>query len=342
MSTTRISQTAFVSGSIGFAIYSGNSGGLLASTHDGGRSWQSLGLPGFSSTNEVDGLVFTDLAHGYLWGNNLNSSGAPAGTPKQLMFSSDGGNTWTQVAGIDHVVAARLVGATVEVLTSTVVYEGGSGAGWLWTTPAAAPRWRRAEQPLPAGSEVDAVAFDADGTTYVEAHRQSPRRADMTPTSLIVTHNGGASWSTETTPCVTEPSWAEPVGSYTSGDVWMFCNFEASAGSQPKTLYRSRDDGTTWTLESSSAGGATAAVGNLPVAGYPEQLFAESDTHAYLEDSRYALLETHDGGRTWAPATPPGDDITAVSITGPHSGYLLVDDNPYVTTDGTTWHRLTN
>jgi len=124
-------------------------------------------------------------------------------------------------------------------VASTVVHAGGSGAGWLWMAQAGSDAWRRSPQPLPAGSLVDGVAFDDDGTTYVTAATDPLYRRDSEAATVIVTHNSARSWTSHSTPCVTEPAWAGPVSSAETGDDWLLCRFEARLGQEAKELYRS-------------------------------------------------------------------------------------------------------
>jgi len=124
-------------------------------------------------------------------------------------------------------------------VASTVVHAGGSGAGWLWMAQAGSDAWRRSPQPLPAGSLVDGVAFDDDGTTYVTAATDPLYRRDSEAATVIVTHNSARSWTSHSTPCVAEPAWAGPVSSAETGDDWLLCRFEARLGQEAKELYRS-------------------------------------------------------------------------------------------------------
>jgi len=72
-------------------------------TTDGGVTWTTPVLPGELATNAVElqaGYVGTDCMHAWLAGYDLTADKAV------LLASSDGGVTWTKVAGISDVVAA--------------------------------------------------------------------------------------------------------------------------------------------------------------------------------------------------------------------------------------------
>jgi len=68
---------------------------------------------------------------------------------------------------------------------------------------------------------------------------------------------------------------------------------------------------------------------------------AESPTRAYLAASCYAIEEATDGGQTWPPVTSLGDKET-LPATGPNFAYSTVDDQPWVTTNGTSRRRLSS
>ena len=101
-------------------------------------------------------------------------------------------------------------------------------------------------------------------------------------------------------------------------DLWLLCGSEASTGAQSKQIFRSGDGGVSWTLVASALGVGTATPApdsvppdSLPIAGYVapytvghRNLAVLSPTTAWLYPARAGLLETNDGGASWAPVSP--------------------------------------
>ncbi|HEX6790038.1 MAG TPA: YCF48-related protein [Candidatus Krumholzibacteria bacterium] len=151
------------------AVAVGN-GGVILKTIDGGTSWSSLAGAGVSDLIDVSFSGSTGIALGY----------GPWPTPNRMYRSTNGGNTWTVVAGaplpayaVDMVTP--LVGYCVASFLSSSVFKTIDG-GLTWTAT-----------PTPAAGHTNGapVAFSDElhGTT------------GSSSSEILVTADGGATWT---------------------------------------------------------------------------------------------------------------------------------------------------
>jgi len=164
-------------------------------------------------------------------------------------------------------------------------------------------------------------------------------------TSVIVTTNGGLSYTTHPTPCTTEGVAIPSSVAVTSTDgLALLCAGQGAMGSVAKTVYVSSDLGANWTKAGRpGSGGDPFDI----AAATPAQLVVAAESGAS------ELYYSGDSGSTWGTAYVDGDggqgwnDLgftttdDGVVIHG-HPAYadmpgqLLLTDN-----GGLTWHAVT-
>ncbi len=297
--TSALEDVVFVDATHGFALADHRSGLVLASSSDGGATWQVVSddLPyPYLGSGQVQ-MEFIDSAHGYLW----DPTGAAGAQP--LWRTDDGGRQWVQAPLGGAVVDVSAIGADVWALTDdcpraftagcTAQVEASADSGATWTDAG----------PVPVGPGTLELARITVSRAYVLS---APGGAG--PGSLAFTADGGATWSARPVPC-TSQSGAELAASGTD-DLWLLCGGQPSAGNQAKEVFRSSDGGSTWGLAARVPGpdSAAAPVGSLPALGYVapvalghKTLAVASPSLAWLQPDRGGVLVTHDGGVTWEP-----------------------------------------
>ena len=329
----------FVDPDHGFSLARGTGGGTserLVATGDGGATWRVVGSS-FPVAGTFTTILFTDEQHGYVFG--------PAG----LIVTSDGGRDWEQpplTGEVQRVIPAygdvwavltNCGGAPGETLTCPVHVEISDDAGKTWRLTAPPPT----SEGSPGGAVLGRVS----------ASRAYVLTWGSKSSGLVRTDDGGVTWHVVPDPCAT--GWAtEGMAALARGSMWLVCGARPTVAGQVKVVYRSEDGGGSWVLEASTGlvPSAPEPVGSLSLTGDLSQLATVTPAQAWVGLAGVGVLETNDGGRTWAPVPgvedPPGKgDVGVTFIRSPDGaitdgwaigfGYAV-----WRTTDATNWRLV--
>ena len=257
----------FVSQAQGYGAGSASDPGAVLQTGDGGATWTIRArFPG-----SVLALSFTDATHGWALEQPW-----PAGQQLlEVMGTTDGGTTWTQVGAMaqssvpvpdalrffDAQHGVMVIGAMPDWLVLS-----SSDGGHTW-------------------AQSGHLAM-APGTPLLPALPSSGNLMLLGGGSLQRSADGGQTWTV--VPGL--PTSADPIGFGASGpqDLWVVTQ-AFSAGQTHTTLLRSADGGKTW--RTITLPGSMSLDGTLSVS-------AQSPANAWLL-SMEGLFGTRDGGRTW-------------------------------------------
>ena len=286
--------------------------------------WTEPGDPPFEFGSE--GLAFASASLGYAY--------AGAG----LYKTTDGGHTWANIATVDGQVSDVVTAGTS---TWVAVLHGcgdGGCTGWELDTVASDGHLMKLHTqpvlpPMPDGSDGVAVP-----DTLLRPDANTAYLAGFN--GVLVTDNGGATWSHGTTPCPS--SHAELAGISAGGPtmLWAVCSDGMGVGFEDKQLWRSTNSGSSWT-------GPAPLEGD----GYSHEITAADSTAAWRYGARGNLLHTSDAGRTWQVFLPdafndgfgPPSAFAALGtrdawVFDPYGGYGTEDRNLYITANaGRTW-----
>jgi photosystem II stability/assembly factor-like uncharacterized protein len=365
--TTALFSVHFASATEGFALALHRGRVLLAASNDGGSTWQvrnnHLPPSGLAAENGLSGQFEFVGSDGYLWGLRTEAS-AP------LWVTHDEGLTWRRASigpdvvdvsaiGLDAWALVRRCPATADSLTSSacaVVVEVSLDGGSTWrAAPVEASDIVGASQV--SASPPPELARITDDRAYVLT--ASPGAGGITTWRLLFTEDAAASWSIRSAPCTGAYALGAEVAASSTGDLWLLCGGQATAGSQSKQLYRSGDGGLSWQLRASASGlgtppPATVPQDPLPLAGYVapfsighRNLAVLSRSAAWIFPSRSDLLKTSDGGSSWVPVpslasagfdSGGAGNVTFLSAT---QGWICeYGVGLWHTDDGTTWSPL--
>jgi hypothetical protein len=271
-------------------LFAGSSGpngdvGTVWRTSNGGRSWQSVTLPG-------GGLTVVTVGGTSAWAGSTCSLPGPC--KNRLFRSEDGGRTWTQVA-TQPVSALAFTDARhgwaiafgeVNVSDPSILETTDGGATWV-PKPA----------PCPAGTGVPvALSFPSPERGWLACN--GTVGAGSATKAILRTTDGGHWRVMAAAPW---PDEGEPVGriassGYLSG-ISMVANGTGMYWADRGISERTADGGTVWT-------GMTATSFDvvIPSAGWA---IDENDWLMYVWNGdlgRLVLEESTDGGATWSEA----------------------------------------
>jgi photosystem II stability/assembly factor-like uncharacterized protein len=261
----------------------------VAVTSDGGRTWtvRLTSLLNAGGGASIDHLQAVDATHAWALVTTTCDSG---GCDKELRATADGGFTWKTLG------AGRLRQLRVASLARAWLSADAGSGSVVYATADGGATWRQqlaTEQPviaLDAASESDAWTMTEDGG-YCTA-------SDCQRNELLVTRDGGTSWS----------SLGNPKENVAAGAA---CTFGHLAG----PLFASRQIG--WLGVSKGVGGVIGTAGIMrtdnggrswicsAVPPDVERVSAADPDHvlALSRDPQrgYALWLSTDGGRSWTP-----------------------------------------
>jgi hypothetical protein len=297
---------------------------------DGGRTW----LAGPATRNEhgpssANQPVFLDARRGWAgpWWTSDSGVGWHRWLPKNdyVDVAMAGSGAWAEISRC-HLNACRR-----DVIDSVA-------------RPGASPR------PLPAQPPIDVwpatLIHPSPATGYVLSSR-GHRGADRVV--VEASRDSGVTWQVHDTPCPgPDASGASPDLAATGhDDLWLVCQNTIEPDESLSTVYRSHDDGASWTQQSAKPIGEN--LGPLsPVNGRVAWALST------VRDGSTSVLRTSDGGRSFTNVLDSGrsgfsaDAITVLSarsatLSGveltPNAGRLEL---VYTTDDGgRTWQRTT-
>lgn len=345
---TQFRVVSFVDAFLGWAAGSAADGNaFLVQTKDGGRSWSALPAPAAYIT-AGDELRFVDAEHAWLRtsvmigspGGCAVPSTAPPACRSVILRTSDGGRTWQEQLSVDqpsklgpglraltvlddlHAWAVQLghsSGSSTDSSSSCTPFDCAIGVvatsdGRTWVPVGDLPAF------------VDGLDFVDALTGFASVH--TAKNEPGTPTnsaSIVVTHDGGRSWSTQLRVDGKGPRYfvnfidpqigfalEKEVATCGGSECWLY------------GLYRTSDAGQTWNkllptpVDISGAwwsprgpiatlgtpAFSSATVGWIPITRDPTQ-----------QSFGGGVLVTSDGGRSWKrmPAAPEGWDVSGLA-----------------------------
>jgi hypothetical protein len=242
--------------------------------------------PGTATNPVTDGfqpraLTFFDADSGIVAGTIV----CPTCTKRRtaaISTTADGGHTWTSPTTFAPAAASAVTvapgGTDAWALVGRRLEHSGDG-GTTWSV-------------LPtAGVTGASFATSMDGWAI---------RRNAVASSVVATTDGGATWNAGPTPCHPGARFAIFVTRASIDDGWVVCGGTAAAGSSVQVVWKTIDDGMTWTR------------GFHGVAPGPVGYRFLDDGHGWRWHYNFAdLFRTTDGGSTWRDIGSVGNVLVA-------------------------------
>jgi photosystem II stability/assembly factor-like uncharacterized protein len=313
----------------------------VATTSDGGRSWERTGSPALPDP-AGGGLPlhvrFADPEHGWIW---IDQPGASS--PSLLYATADGGQTWTPEANParDSVIFdLEASGGFVQLAEAAPCATGtpscqGQTVEDIFSTPVGALRWTEGPvQPSIGAGPVPGAEFTLFGT--------SGWLLTVNRTTVSGARIESGRWVGWTPPCSTA-NGAGYLAAASPSDLVAVCA-EGQWGPPDPTTTAGRD----WLFASSDGGSHFMELGPLP--GDQAESVAVAPGSAAtvaVADGSLGLLVSFDEGSSWhvalAPSATPGAQLNFVGFTTATQGVAVAPGRAvFMTRDGGhTWQAVT-
>jgi photosystem II stability/assembly factor-like uncharacterized protein len=144
---------------------------------------------------------------------------------------------------------------------------------------------------------------------------------------LFGTPDGGHGWI-ELHPC--PEGWrVAGIARVSAAEGWVACADQPGAGSEPKAIRRTEDDGQTWRTMAMNNPPGGVLTGSLPISGYVSGIAARPGGRMWMWSDRGVLMGSDSGGFGWTPLPLGNPDVATIlsaSFADDVNGLALVWD----------------
>jgi len=308
--------------------------GRIYRTDDGGQSWR------LEHRGSVGQFVFADTRIGL--GVNSNSYCPHSPCPSEVLRTTDGGRTWTQTYNSsERLSSLSIIGNEAWLLANSCGYDDRGPCTWhLLKSTDLGQTWNQLPLPLKA------LGLSISRPTAMDGWIATMSGGGPAEGELWVTHDGGETWRSLPHP-MDRGLYGQAIFFRTPEEGWLLTGGLPGAGNQLKSLYRTNDGGTTWTMVAKSQlGTRQAGIGDLETAGYVGPVLFTSAQEGWILLSRRGLAHSSDGGKTWSMSMA-GETFAAFHFLDAQHGWLAIQGSLsqpgllWTTKDGgATWQQV--
>ena len=296
-------------------------------TTDGGKTWSRRGeaTPG-ADTEQVEPSLVAAASADNVWVSRSNQ--------RLLWHSTDGGATWVVQSAPGPVSGLAIKEGNVFALSCEEA--GSECAPVLEREPVSGGAWDRLRLPHVESRSAPQLLVISPSAILVLAEL-----VGRGPGELLVTVNGGTTWTVEPTPLGPSKVCTQDIGvtAVSATTWWLLCLGQSAAGSSTGALFHTFDGGNVWSTVHAQSNLA-APNHNLPL-GDPEGFGAGFADTLWLTNQA-GLEESSDGGLHWSGGGVNTFGLQAsFDVLSAHRVWMLVPGaGLWVTTDGSKWYDL--
>jgi photosystem II stability/assembly factor-like uncharacterized protein len=348
----RLGAVRFSSASTGIGIttsaigcdYRSPTGGILVSQHsqvtqvattsDGGRSWQLTGAP--VPATATGGGIYPE----HLVATSSSDLWAVVGKGR-LVATSDGGARWTVQHLSGTVSQIEVAGGSVWAVTCVGVRPRAYACHpRLWRTRTSGSGWSRVGLPPRTAADPQSVQLVVLSGNLIVGVIGPGRTGSF---ELLRSDDLGSRRQGQPVSWHGQPCDSGSLASAPPVTAWLLCDTAAvgDSGSSDKILLGTTDGGQTWHTVSTVTLTGPSRPGQLQRAE-PVALAAGSPNRLWLTGDN-DLTVSSDGGRRWGqvPGVFPQGALTTFDVLDASHAWLLgLDSGLWRTTDGVSWHRV--
>ena len=349
--STQLDQVDMLSPTLGYALatrYIGNSRYrfYLVRTTNLARSWTVRSeipsdderYPIFTDFSTFDSDPMIDFVN--------RDVGYVLGPDSSVYVTDNGGLTWQKVLSNNSDSSYGVIGSTMSAVATKCHTPSASSTQECtsaltgYAIGSVTPEYSRTipNSNVRYQNEVALLAVAPDSTQVINLSTDGRG----TPSSLVVTHDDGRTWSRLSNPC--SGSLIEQMVVATDGTWLLSCFLDEGSYHGTAKIFRSSDDGANWTTVVNDTS-QRDIVGDL--GGTPAYLFFSGNDrvlYAALMGPAGGLAVSFDGGTHWSPDAALGNtggSPGSLSVFGPTSSiYQVWQGSMYVTHNNRTWHLL--
>jgi photosystem II stability/assembly factor-like uncharacterized protein len=288
------------------------------------RLFEDDSLPNLADFSDFDSDPYLEFV--------TRSIGYVAGPKSGIYMTTDAGATWRRLPSAGSYGVS---GSTVSVVSSRCSRPGARDYACVNTLSEyhvgdTTPYSTATIPHVGARSDLTDLLAAAPGPTQVV---NLDNDSDSTPSSLLITHDGGEAWHSLANPCARY--MIEQLAVAKDGEWLLSCFMDQGMYQGPAKVVTSTNDGATWHTMLNEVHGTSIYY-----------FFGPSNHVIFGASTNPAggLSESSDGGRTWKTLSVLGNTGGApesVSNFGPTSSLYQVFQGPlYVTHNGLDWSLL--
>ncbi|MDR3551547.1 MAG: hypothetical protein P4L75_00340, partial [Clostridia bacterium] len=281
--------------------------------------------------------------------NGLNDqSDTITGVKKYFLKTTDGGITWATISNKSNVAFADFINTKAGYCLEDTSDNPGSTAYTLAKTINGGANWSSIRFGDGNIASLQAVGLNV---LFATAGELPKGQDDVGSLKVYRSVNGGSGWVPIKTPPVYHRQGLSAMYWLSAAEGYVMCmEYTGQGNISPKTLYYTRNGGSTWSIRARSddpTNGTKVAVGKMSGAGRGMgSMYFYSDGVGYYNSLSESIFKTSNRGSDFFSVNPHGnygESISDFDMVNEHTGYAYINetDTLYrILNGGTNWQAV--